>query len=67
MRRGGPKPSEEIGINKDHSNEQVISDIQKGVSTHSSLRNVCANLAFIPKLPKSFNETEKDEYWIGEM
>lgn len=42
--------------------EQIINDIEKDVSTRSSLKNACANLAFIfqiePKLsrkPKRMN------------
>lgn len=57
--------------NKDQQNqplEQVICDIGKGVSTRSSLKNACVNLAFISHIEhKSFWEVKKDEYFTGFM
>lgn len=36
----------ELQVNKNHPLEQVIGDLQKGVSICSSLRNACVSLFF---------------------
>lgn len=51
---------------KNHPKGQVISGFYNELTTHSSLRNACANLAFISLIePKCFKEAEKDEHWIN--
>lgn len=62
--RNHPK---EMRISKNNLKEQVINDIQKGVSTRSSLRNLCANLALFLKLTQNHLKKPKDEYWKRAM
>ena len=51
-----------------HPKELIIGDPSKGVSTRSSIRNVCDYLAFVSQIePKSIEEAEKDCNWINAM
>jgi hypothetical protein len=47
---------------RNHPKEQVIGEPSHGVRTHSSLRDICNNLAFITQnVPKTIEEVESDE------
>ena len=51
-----------------HPKELIIGDPSKGVSTRSSLRNICDYLAFVSQIePKTIEEAECDSNWINAM
>ena len=51
-----------------HPKEQILGDIFKGVQTRSSLKNFCANAAFLSQIePKCIDEAMKDDSWIIAM
>ena len=45
-----------------HHKELIIGDTSKGVQTHSSLKNFCANATFLSQIePKCIDEALKDD------
>lgn len=68
MKKLTPDPKTRIqtiqwGSTKITPKKQVVNNIQKVVRTHSSSRNICANLAFISQIePKSFKETKRQTF-----
>ena len=51
-----------------HPKELILGDTLKGVHTRSSLKNFCANAAFLSQIePKCINEAMKDDSWIIAM
>jgi hypothetical protein len=51
-----------------HPKDLIIGDPSQGVTTRSSTKNICANLAFLSQIePKNFNEAQNDESWILAM
>ena len=48
--------------------ENIIGDINRGVSTRSSISNFCLHTAFVSSIePKTVSEALKDEFWIMAM
>jgi len=48
--------------------ENIIGQIEKGVSTRTSISNYCKHMAFVSHIePKFVGETLKDESWIAVM
>ena len=63
-----PSLPKEWRYNLNHPKELILGDPSKGVSTRTSLRNICNNMAFISQVePKNFKEAELDDYWILAM
>ncbi len=67
-------PSSEISLPKEwkyidaHPKELILGDTSKGVQTRSSLKNFCANAAFLSQIePKCVDEAMKDDSWIIAM
>ena len=53
---------------KDHPVEQILGEPSQGVSTRSSLRNICNHTAFLSQIePKNIDESLLDESWILAM
>lgn len=53
---------------KDHPMEQILGEPSRGVSTQSSLRNICNHTAFLSQIePKNIDEALLDESWILAM
>ena len=51
-----------------HPIDQILGDLSQGVTTRSSLRNLCNFIAFISQIePKNFKEAEFDESWLLAM
>ena len=51
-----------------HPKDLILGDPSHGISTRSSIRNICTHMAFISQIePKTFLEAEKDESWIMAM
>ena len=51
-----------------HPKELILGDTSKGVQTRSSLKNFCANAAFLSQIePKCVDEAMKDDSWIIAM
>ena len=51
-----------------HPIDQILGDPSQGVTTRSSLRNLCNFIAFISQIePKNFKEAEFDESWLLTM
>lgn len=51
-----------------HSKDLVICEIQQGVSTRSSTRDIVSSVAFISQLePKNIEEVCSDIYWLDAM
>ena len=51
-----------------HPQDQIIGNPSIGVTTRSSLRNICNNLAFISQIgPKNLNDSIVDENWVIAM
>lgn len=51
-----------------HPIDKVIGDITKGVTTRSSLRNVCHFISFVSQVePKTIDEAIIDEHWVITM
>ncbi|XP_068467219.1 uncharacterized mitochondrial protein AtMg00810-like [Phaseolus vulgaris] len=58
----------EWSIPRDHSVDNIIGQIQKGVSTRRTVSNVCRHMAFVSETePKSIGEALKDENWVVAM
>ena len=54
--------------NPDHPKDLIIGDPSKGVTTRTSLRNICNNFAFVSQMePKNFKEAEHDDFWTLAM
>ena len=48
--------------------DNIIGQIQKGVSTHSAVSNYCKHMAFVSQVePKSIKEALKDDKWVAAM
>ena len=48
--------------------ENIIGQIDKGVSTRTSISNYCKHMTFVSNIEsKSVGETLKDESWIAAM
>jgi len=48
--------------------ENIIGQIQKGVSTRSDVSNYCKHMAFVSQIePKSIEEALKDDKWVAAM
>jgi len=48
--------------------ENIIGQIDKGVSTRTFISNYCTHMAFVSHIePKSVGEALKDESWITAM
>jgi len=59
---------QEWRIPRDLSVENIIGQIQKGVSTRRTVSNYCKHMAFVSEVePKSISESLKDESWIVVM
>jgi len=59
---------QEWRIPRDLSMENIIVQIQKGVSTRRTISNYCKHMAFVSQVePKSISEALKDESWIVVM
>jgi len=55
-------------ILRDLSVDNIIGQIQKGVSTRNFVSNLCKHMAFLSQIePKSVGEALKDESWIVAM
>jgi len=55
-------------IPRDLSVENIIGQIQKGVSTRSVVSNYCKHMAFVSQIePKSIEEHLKDDKWVAAM
>ena len=55
-------------ILRDLSVENIIEQINKGVSTRRIVANFCNHMTFVSKVePKSNNEVFKDEHWTSAM
>jgi len=55
-------------IPRDLSVENIIGQIQKGVSTRSVVSNYCKHMAFVSQVePKSIEEALKDDKWVVAM
>ena len=53
---------------KDHPVEQILGEPSQGVSTRSSLRNICNHTAFLSQIePKNIDDALLDESWILAM
>ena len=53
---------------RDLTLDNVIGNIEKGVSTKKSLNNICETMAFVSQVePKNLNEALKDSNWILPM
>ena len=53
---------------QDLSEDQVLGSIQKGVTTHSQLRNFCAHNAFVSCVePQKVGEALEDPDWLEAM
>ena len=64
---GQPLPKE-WRYNSDHPKDLIIGDPSKGVTTRTSLRNICNNFAFVSQMePKNFKEVEHDDFWTLAM
>ncbi|KAH9768937.1 Integrase catalytic domain-containing protein [Citrus sinensis] len=51
-----------------HPKDVNLGDPSRGVTTRSSLRNICEHAAFISQIePKSFTDADNDESWIMAM
>ena len=51
-----------------HPKELILGDPSKGITTCSSMRNICRNLAFLSQVePKTFLDAKHDEHWIMAM
>ena len=59
---------QEWRIPRDLSVENIIGQIQRGVSTKRTVSNYCKHMAFVSEVePKSISEALKDESWIVAM
>jgi len=55
-------------IPRDLPVENIIGQIKEGVSTRSSISNLCRHTAFVSQIePKSIDEALKDEKWVQAM
>jgi len=53
---------------KDLTLENVIGNIEKGISTRKYLNNFCETMAFVSQVePKNLNEALQDNNWILAM
>ena len=53
---------------RDLTLDNVIGNIEKGVSTRKSLNNLCETMTFVSQVePKNLNEALKDSNWILAM
>ncbi|MEX5523356.1 hypothetical protein, partial [Bacillus cereus] len=61
-----PNKAPSIRVQKNHPQENIIGNLQEGVTTRS--RSIIAHSCFISKIePKNVNEALTDEYWINAM
>ena len=49
-------------IPRDISVENIIGQINKGVSTRRNVANFCNHITFVSKIPKTINDALKDEH-----
>ena len=55
-------------ILRDLSVENIIGQIQKGVSTRSVVSNYCKHMTFVSQVePKPIEEVIKDDKWVAAM
>jgi len=55
-------------IPRDLSVENIIRQINKGVSTRRNVANFCNHTIFVSKIePKTINDALKDEHWTAAM
>ena len=46
----------------------IIGDPSRGITTRTSIRNICRNLAFLSQIePNNFYVAKFDEYWLLAM
>ena len=53
---------------KDHSIDNILGDISKGVTTQSKISNFCYNFASVSQIePKNSKDALLDEHWFLAM
>jgi transposase InsO family protein len=53
---------------KGHPKELILDSPSQGMTTRSSIRNICGNLAFLSQIePKNIEEAQEDENWLIAM